>query len=215
LRFTYKNPEVIHALYARKKSILLTFGHVGNWEWLNNLPLHFPYKILAMYKPLKNRHVDRMFIRMRERFGLETIPMATSLRAIMDHERNGVLTLTLVLIDQRPPIHQVEYWLPFLHQDTPVLLGTEKISKKLDFAVVFMHIRKTARNCYEGEFVEITETPAETAPREITEATFRELEKNIREQPWSWLWSHKRWKFDRAGIAAWQTENKKNPSDKK
>jgi lauroyl/myristoyl acyltransferase len=32
---------------------------------------------------------------------------------------------------------------------------------------------------------------------EITEGHTRQLEKNIREQPFNWLWSHRRWKHKR------------------
>ena len=208
-RFTYKNPEVINELYSRNRSILLAIGHSGNWEWLGNFPLFFPYKVLAIYKPLKNKYVNQFFIKMRERFGLTTVPMATSLRTIKDYDRQKVPTMTLVLTDQRPLINQIEYWTTFMNQDTPVLLGTEKISKKLDFAVVFMHVRKTARGYYQGEFVLITDTPRETGPFEITELHVRELEKQIREQPWTWLWSHKRWKFRKDKVAKWQADNMK------
>jgi len=210
-RFTYKNPELIHNLYRQKKSILIAIGHSGNWEWMGNLPLFFPYQALAIYKPLKNRHVDRFFIRMRERFGLKTIPMAISMRTIIDFHHRQVPTLTLVLTDQRPHLNQIEYWTTFMNQETPVLLGTEKISKKLDFAVVFMHVRKTGRGYYEGEFVTITENPRETGPFEITERHVRELEKQIREQPWTWLWSHKRWKFKRDQVERWQAANLRRP----
>jgi KDO2-lipid IV(A) lauroyltransferase len=214
-RFTYKNPEVINKLYGQGKSILLAFGHSGNWEWLGNLPLYFPYQVLAIYKPLKSKYVNRFFIRMREQFGVKTIPMATSLRTIIEYEDKKIPTLTLVLTDQRPLINQIEYWTTFMNQETPVLLGTEKISKKLDFAVVFMHIRKTGRGFYEGEFVKITDRPRETALFEITELHVRELEKQIRKQPWNWLWSHKRWKFKREEVEAWQAEHKKHSEERK
>jgi Kdo2-lipid IVA lauroyltransferase/acyltransferase len=211
LRLTYKNPEVLTDLYNRKKSVLLAFGHSGNWECTGNLPLVFPYKALAIYKPLTNKFVNRFFIRLRERFGTETVPMATSLRTIIDYDRKKVPTLTLVLTDQRPLISQIDYWTTFMNQETPVLLGTEKISKKLDFAVVFMHIRKMRRGYYQGEFVLITDNPTETAPFEITERHVRELEKQIREQPYTWLWSHKRWKFKKDQVMRWQTANLRRP----
>lgn len=214
-RFTYRNPEVLHEIYAGRQSVLLAIGHSGNWEWLGNLPLFFPFQALAIYKPLNNKHVNRFFVRIRERFGLKTIPMATSLRAILDYHEKGIPTLTIVLTDQRPQINQIEYWTTFMNQDTPVLLGTEKISKKLNYAVVFMHIRKIRRGYYEGEFVKITDTPRETAPFEITELHVRELEKQIRDQPHTWLWSHKRWKFRRDEVAQWQARHRRSSDSAK
>ena len=32
-RITYKNPELINELHAKRKNILLVGGHYGNWEW--------------------------------------------------------------------------------------------------------------------------------------------------------------------------------------
>lgn len=204
-RFVFKNREVIDELFSQGKSILLTFGHSGNWEWLSNLPLYFPsYQVIAIYKPLSNKYVNRFFIRIRERFGVQTVPMATSLRKIVEFDKKKIPTMTLVLTDQRPMINQIEYWTTFMNQDTPILLGTEKISKKLDFAVVFMDMRKTSRSHYEGTFLKITDRPRETAPYEITEKHVRALEHQIMEQPETWLWSHKRWKYTRQQVADWQ-----------
>jgi len=208
-RLTFRNPEVLDKIYKKGNSVLLAFGHYGNWEWLANMQLVFPFQLLAIYKPLKSRYVNRLFIALRERFGLKTVPMALSLRTIVTYHKEKIPTITLVLTDQRPTKDQIEYWTPFLNQETPVQLGIEKIAKKLGSAVVFMKMRKLRRGYYEAEFITLTENPKETRPFEITEMHTRELEKQIREKPDYWLWSHKRWKFDRNEVEKWQSENKK------
>ena len=116
----------------------------------------------------------------------------------------------MALLNDR--IHQVEQLIdPILDQgfDVDSRETLEIEPKKLDFAVVFMHIRKVSRGFYEGEFTLITETPRETAPYEITEKHVRELEKQISEQPWTWLWSHKRWKYRKDKVDQWQAANMK------
>jgi Kdo2-lipid IVA lauroyltransferase/acyltransferase len=208
-RLTFRNPEVLNDIYKKGNSVLLAFGHYGNWEWLANMQLIFPFQLLAIYKPLKSQYVNSLFITLRERFGLKTVPMALSLRTIVTYNKEKIPTITLVLTDQRPSKDQIEYWTPFLNQETPVQLGIEKIAKKLGFAVVFMKMRKLRRGYYEAEFITLTENPKETRPFEITEMHTRELERQIREKPDYWLWSHKRWKFNRKAVEQWQSENKK------
>jgi KDO2-lipid IV(A) lauroyltransferase len=79
-------------------------------------------------------------------------------------------------------------------RETPVFLGTEKLARKLDAAVVFLKIRKIKRGRYEVEIELICESPEGLPPYEITNRHVRVLEDLIREEPSLWLWSHRRWK---------------------
>jgi len=107
-------------------------------------------------------------------------------------------------------VKYIEYWTRFLNQETPIQLGTEKIGKKLDYAIVYGHTRKLRRGYYNTEFTLLCENPRETGDYEITEMHTRALEKTIREKPEYWLWSHRRWKHNRQLI-----ELKKNERDEK
>ncbi len=78
--------------------------------------------------------------------------------------------------------------------DTPLYLGTEKLARKLNAAVVFLKVRKVKRGRYEVEIEQITGDPKDREPFTITEAHVRILENLIREEPAYWLWSHRRWK---------------------
>jgi KDO2-lipid IV(A) lauroyltransferase len=102
--------------------------------------------------------------------------------------------LTLIASDQTPTRSEIEYWTTFLNQDTPVFLGTEKISKTLDMAVLFFNIQRKKRGHYEIDISVLTENTKSTAEFEITEMHVRALEKAIIEHPDNWLWSHRRWK---------------------
>lgn len=193
-RFDYKNPEVLDELYSKNKSIITVFGHYGNWEWLASLPLVTKYKVLAIYKPLANSSFDKFFIRLRGKFGIETVTIQQALRKILNFQQNKELTITFFLGDQRPMGRYIKYWTTFLNQDTPILLGVEKISKQTDQAVVFIDIQKKKRGFYEIVFIKLFENPKETEEFEITEKHIRILEKIIINRPELWLWSHRRWK---------------------
>ena len=196
-RFHYRNPEVLDELYSKNKSIITVFGHYGNWEWLASLPLITKYKVLAIYKPLANSILDKFFIRLREKFGVITVTIQQTLRKILDSQQNKELTIMFFLGDQRPMRRYIKYWTTFLNQDTPVLLGVEKIAKQTDQAVVFIDIQKKKRGFYEIVFTKLFENPKETEEFEITEKHIRTLEKIIINRPELWLWSHRRWKHEK------------------
>ncbi len=196
-RYRYKNPELLQSLYDRDRSVILVLGHYGNWEWTSNFPLNIPHTVMAIYKTLHNPYFDRLFVKVRSKFGLVPVPMESTLRRMIEYKQRGIKTLTIFLADQRPRWKNIQYWTTFLNQDTPVLLGPEKTAKKLDQAVVFIHVNKLKRGYYESEFILLHDDPRETGTYEITESHLRTLEKIIREEPEWWLWSHNRWKHSK------------------
>ena len=103
---------------------------------------------------------------------------------------------TAFIADQTPAPESA-YWTTFLNQDTPVFWGTEKIAKKVNYPVVYASVKRTARGYYEILAETLFENPKATVDGEISEAHTRKLEKEIREQPEIWLWSHRRWKHKR------------------
>ncbi len=193
-RWVVKNPELCDMLFRKNKSISLLLAHYGNWEWGSVMPLHINHKMLPIYKPLRNRYIDEYVKKNRERFGAETVPMEKILRILMEYQKKKIPTLTYILYDQRPRWAQIQHWIKFLNQDTPVILGAEKISRKFDHSVVFLDITKPKRGFYEVEFKLLFENSAATDKFEITEKYYKILEKKITKEPHLWLWTHKRWK---------------------
>ncbi len=197
-RYIFRNPEVCNELFRQGKSIALIFGHYGNWEWASLMPLFLRHKILAIYKPLHNPYIDRLIKRNRERFGVETVAMEKIFRSISRYSKDHVPTLTMFLSDQRPRWAQIQHWTTFMNQDTPVILGPEKISRKLGLSVVYYKIIPVKRGYYEVEFIPMFDDPDKTDVFEITERFHQLLEENIREYPEFWLWTHNRWKHEKA-----------------
>ena len=196
-RYHFRNPEVCNELFEKGKSILLVMGHYGNWEWTSTLPLAVKHKVLAIYKPLHNPWYDRFIKNNREKYGVITVPMDKTLRVMNEYHQKKIPVITLFLADQRPRFAQIQYWTKFMNQDTPVILGPEKISVKFDDAVVFYNIIPVKRGHYEIEFDVLYENPRETKQHEITDAYFRRLERMIHLNPEYWLWTHHRWKHDK------------------
>jgi len=193
-RMSYDNPELLDELGDKGKIVLLAMGHYCNWEYFSSLPLVTKYPLLGIYKPLRNKYFDKMVTGSRERLGAVAVPMDRITRELIRYKSDGKPANAMFLTDQRPPLNNIHYWTKFLGQDTPMYLGTEKLARKLDAAVVFANIRKSSRGRYRTDFQLITDNPRSMGPNEITNAHVGILEDLIREAPEYWLWSHKRWK---------------------
>ncbi len=196
-RVKYNNPEVIEKHLREGKHTAAVLGHYGNWEWMCGFPLLTGYECVVIYRPLKNKVFDRFMFNVRSRFGATIVPMKMAIRKIYEFDKMGSPTLTAFMADQTPPKEKSLHWVDFMNQDTPVYLGTERVARKLNMAVVYFKMKKVKRGYYEFDFIPLFDEAGKTSGHEITDTHVAMLEKQIRETPGFWLWSHRRWKIRR------------------
>jgi KDO2-lipid IV(A) lauroyltransferase len=197
-RLTFTNLEIVDDLYDRNKSILVAIGHCGNWEWTGPVWQMFSrHKGFAIVKPLSDKFFEAYLTRLRERFLIraELVPFKQTMRTLIKHRNEP--TLSILASDQTPHKDEINYWTTFLNQESAFFLGIEKMAVALDFAVLFVDIRRIRRGHYELVISRITDEPKKTSPFEIIEKYVQMLESAIRERPDNWLWSHRRWKYNR------------------
>lgn len=191
-RCTFVKPDWLDRYYEEKKSFLIVMGHYGNWEWGGpSFTLNTHFQLVVIYRPLSNPYFERMMTGMRTKFGTRITPAKNTLRDMVANRGN--LTATAFLADQNAS-PETAYWMEFLHQDTPVFTGPEKLAIKFNYPVVYMNIKRLRRGHYEVSPELLFADPKSTAHGEITEAFTRRLEKEILRDPVPWLWSHRRWK---------------------
>lgn len=191
------NREVIDDLNKRGYNILCATGHFGNWEFANLLVESMGMPTYLVYKKINNRFFEEFTFQSRKRMGGYPIEMRKTAKHLMTLSKNGGRFIAYMISDQRPQLKENAHWMTFLNQDSPVLMGVEKIAKKTNSAVVWMETRKVKRGHYEVTFELITDNAAATAESEITECYMRKLETAIRNNPDQWLWTHNRWKHKR------------------
>ena len=194
-RISYKNPEILHELYAKGKSCMVVTAHYGNWEWSAALADCTKFKSMSVYKPLTNKPLENMLSRMRTRFGAEVVPMNQAIRTLINYRNANSPIMAYFIADQTPMFHHTQYWTEFLNQKTPVYLGVEKIARQFNMAVLFYKMVKTGKGKYEVEIIKLFDDISNLTEFEITEAHVRELERTIIEKPEYWLWTHRRWKW--------------------
>ncbi len=196
-RFQVLNAEVFEDFFKQGRSLIMYTAHYGNWEWLAAIPLSLSHKVLTFYQPLKSAYYEALMKDARERFGAVAVPSKKGYKTVVELGSQGALSLTCIIGDQRPKKNSSRHWIKFLNQDTPFLIGADRIARKTNYPVFFPLIKKTSRGHYTLEFVKVIENPNEATAEEIIERYASILEEAIIETPHLWLWSHNRWKLKR------------------
>jgi Kdo2-lipid IVA lauroyltransferase/acyltransferase len=198
-RMTYGNVESIIEQYALNKSVMIMTAHYGNWEWTLGFPLFMTgdHRSNPIYKRLRNKRFDKLIYSLRAKYGAELIEKRDLLRVMFRLQKEKKQGNFWMISDQTPNAFSIHYWTRFLNQDTPVVVGTEQLSKKFDYPVFYAEITCIKRGYYHCNFVPVTLEPNKTGEFEISEKYMQLVEKTIEANPQYWLWSHRRWKHKR------------------
>jgi KDO2-lipid IV(A) lauroyltransferase len=195
-RVSYTDTIALDKLFDNKQSGIVVMGHCGNWEWIcRSAAFLMKNRVVVVYKPLSNRYFDTLIAETRTEFGVSQVPMTSIGRYLIQQKEPFLLIL---LSDQSPSDALNSHWMNFLNQETAVLKGAEKLSKKFNLPLIYNNIKRSKRGHYICSPKFIVENPSSYPEGEITEMHTKILEKNIKEQPEIWLWSHRRWKLKKA-----------------
>lgn len=195
-RMKFTNVEQVNALLRQGKSVSVYLGHYGNWEWVSSMPLWLEKNIAGaqIYHKLRNKSIERLMLHIRGRMGAVSVDMHKTARYITGLANARRLCVVGFIADQSPRKQESRYFLPFLNHKTPVLTGTEKITKHYGFEAWYLDVRRTGRGYYEAEFVRLHEKPRTLPDFELTALYFQHLEQTILREPELYLWTHKRFK---------------------
>lgn len=208
-RMKFEGLEQIQADFDSGRSVSVYLGHYGNWEWISSLGLHFDEVCAQIYHPLENELFDRLFLYMRGRFGDVSVKKDDTFTTILKWKREGRKNVVGYIADQVPGYSSIHYWADFLHHDTPVFTGAERIAKLMDTSVYYFDMERPKRGYYVARTIKIADTLSAHPVFYATGQYFHLLEKNILRAPQYWLWSHKRWKRTREEFNRLYTEEER------
>ena len=194
-RYTYDNYELVNQHLDAGRSVVLAGGHYNNWEWgVITIAGGMHGKTIGVYKPLSNVYTDRWFFNNRSRDGHMILKSMKDTFASVEEFR-GQPTVFILISDQIPSNRKTAITATFFDHTTACLPGTEQIAVKNNYPVMMYSIQRIKRGYYHLTFSEICIEPALTQPGEVTQLFMTKMERDIRQQPENWLWSHKRWKW--------------------
>jgi len=193
-RMVFTNPEVVSGFFKEQRSVLQLTAHQFNWEWLlahGSFVYHAPMDFV--YQRVNNEFFNKVSVEIRTRFGGHAILRDEVARESI--RRKNIIRGIAIVADQYPGYKSdKKYQTTFLHQETVFFYGSNQLAVMLQYPVVFYSVKKIRRGYYETTAIEIAQPPFGKKEDIVIENYVRAVERTIREDPASWLWSHNRWK---------------------
>jgi Kdo2-lipid IVA lauroyltransferase/acyltransferase len=192
--------EATREIYAGTKEdgrgVLITTGHLGNWEMLvfGFAALYEPISYLA--RPLDNPRIEEMLVRLRTRFGNNPINKSNSTMLAVSILRKGGILGILTDVNVQP---KEGVFVPFFRVPACTSGGAAVMAIRAN-AIIYPVFCVWDRMAKHYRFVHGSPVePSRTGDRkmdiiETTAAYTAEIEKMIRQYPDQWMWIHKRWK---------------------
>lgn len=199
-RMEFVGLEMVDDYFDQGRSIAMYFSHCGNWEWAPSITLWTRHKpsdkcvFAQVYRPLDNEWFDNYFLQLRSRFGSVSLKKHEVFRDLLRYRRDGAMTITGFMSDQKPSGGDTVHVLKFLNHPTAVITGTETIVRKLNLVAIYWDMEKLSRGHYRITARLITDNAPALPEFAVTDTYVKMLEETIDRQPAIWLWSHRRWK---------------------
>ena len=201
----FANPEELNRLYGASQQLMLLQAHTGNWELIGGI-LNYSYgvpldlssdAIAVTYLRLHNARMDAFMARNRTALVADLpfdgyVEAGDILRyAIRRRDRKFCY---IFITDQYPYSDYHKVHVNFMHRDTPTMVGAAALAVKLDMAVGYLRFECRDDGGYRLSVVPLCDHAAGQDPAELMRKYYGLLEEDLRNQPWNYLWTHKRWK---------------------
>jgi Kdo2-lipid IVA lauroyltransferase/acyltransferase len=189
-----------HAALAQGKGILYLTGHFSSWELLPSAHALHGNPLSFITRPLDNIFLERYLLTLRQSKGNQVLNKKNSARQILKNLKSS--GTAGILMDQNTSLQEgifVDFFgipaatttgMAFfaLHTGAPVLPGYLTPMRKGRYVIKFLPP------------IDVIRTGDQIQDLELNTRRFNEIiESIIREQPESWLWGHKRWKYQPDG----------------
>lgn len=193
-RYKFTNIDFFDELYKDGKSAILTGPHYANWEWIMSLDSFVKYKGYAAFTKVENPYFNEKVLKSRIKFGTSLILTSKIIAEIKNNQKLNIQAMYGLLSDQSPQLSKTFYWREFFGVKVPIHSGAEMLAKRFDMNMVYIETKKIKRGYYETSFSLITDDAKKYPNYELTDIFIEKVEKQIRNQPEYYFWTHKRFK---------------------
>lgn len=193
------NEQDFLTFFRENPNTILMTSHHANYEWLVGLNQLLPYPAFAIYKKVKNKYFNNYLIKTRGKFNCVLVPTKEIIGLIEKNHNEAIPGLYGFASDQSPKRNKIYHHSPFFGHRVPVHTSTEMLAKKYNYPIVILNTKKLSRGFYETRFEVLAEEPRLFPDYQITDLFMQKLEKQIREQPEYYFWTHNRFKYVNRG----------------
>ena len=183
---------------AGGRGVLLTSGHLGNWELLARvIGVCTARPLAALMTDQEDSRLNEWIVRHRAAGGVQMIPNTRPAVGLLRHLLRGDVVGLLVDQDSR---RSAGLFVPFFGRPAYTPSGPAMLSRRTGRAIVPVSIMREAADPTRHVFhfdAALWPDPALDDDADIarlTAAYTAALERRIREAPGQWVWMHERWK---------------------
>lgn len=195
VRVQHINQQVFHDAKNEKKNIIMLTGHVFNWEWISAFAKVIPQEHChPVYRKISSSFWENEILKIRNKFGNESLEANDVIKNILRTPNDGNSTYMFVA-DQSPFVTHVDIGTTFLNQKTPVFIGYDKLSTRMDLAFIYCDMKKIKRGYYQVNYHRIFPDGEKFESLEVVKKFHQLLENTIKKRPDNYLWTHRRWKY--------------------
>lgn len=192
-QITVEGGEYLHAARASGKGIIVTTGHIGNWEilgrWLAQVE-KTPVTVVA--KDPKGAVLADYLRQMRENAGFAVLSKGESARPLLRVLQRGEAIIIL------PDQNSGDVFVPFFGVPTGTVAGPASLALHTGATLLPVFCLENT----DGSYRVVCKPPIAVVSSGSREADVRRimtefnavLETAIRQNPDQWLWLHNRWK---------------------
>jgi KDO2-lipid IV(A) lauroyltransferase len=192
--FSIEGEEHVTAALARGHGALFLLAHYGSWELFAMFAAQRGYALHIVAKKFKNDAVDRLWNRLRARYGIKVIYAHNAARPVLRALRENALIG--FMLDQHRP-RALGVFVQFFGQPACTSPGLAILSSQAQAPVLPAFIRRRADGGHHIRVLPELAPPPDRAPATVLRYTQRYtaiLESEIRAHPAEWIWIHRRWK---------------------
>jgi len=190
----FEGEAILKAALARRKGVIITGGHFGNWEIMGCAISAAGYPMSFVVADIHNRFLDKMINEHRSSMGVKIIPKGIAIRGVLqDLLDNRCITL---LMDQ--DAGRNGSFVEFFGRPASTPKGPAKYALKTGAEIIWsVSFRQPGGKLKivleEIKYDDLSGTGEETI-HTITQRVTTRLEQRIRAYPDHWFWMHRRWK---------------------
>ena len=185
--------EVMDRILKEGRGVIVTIGHLGNWELVGLGVTIAGYPLNSLARPVENPWVDRYLNRFRTRTGQRIIPKYSALSSMVRAlQRNEIL---VVQVDQ--DARHVGVFVEFFGRPASTHRSPATLSLKYGTPILVANIYREGgiHYCRLSDPLCPDDYRGRPDPvQSLTQAYTSVFEGFVRERPAQWFWMHDRWK---------------------
>lgn len=174
-----------------KKGVIIVITHFGCWELLN-VWLNQYTTPMIMYKPNKNKSVDRFMREAREHFDAILVPTnETGVRAIFKHLKQGGLT---VILPDHLPKPSGGIYSKFFGQEVLCTTLVSKLAQKTQCNILGLSCIRNQHHAFDIHCHELNSEIITGSLQRSVDCLNLDMQYMINQAPAQYIWSYKRFR---------------------